>query len=68
MGLPGNAPVLEPGLDKLIQKGLSSKNLSYQHRRKALSNIDVLWVAYDTPVNDEDEADVDFVEAKLRSH
>ena len=63
----GNAPVLEPGLDKLIQKGLSSKNLSFsKDRRKALSNIDVLWVAYDTPVNDEDEADVDFVLSEVK--
>ena len=63
----GKAPLLEPGLDELIRAGLDSKKLSFTTDPKsACANADILWLCYDTPVNDDDESDVEFVLEKLR--
>jgi UDPglucose 6-dehydrogenase len=62
----GRAPILEPGLDELIQRGLESKRLSFTtDQQGALENADVLWVCFDTPVDENDVADVDFVLERL---
>lgn len=63
----GKAPLLEPGLDDLIAAGIASKKLSFTTNPKiACADADILWVCYDTPVNDNDESDVEFVLAGLR--
>lgn len=63
----GKAPILEPGLDDLITAGIASKQLSFTANPKAAcARADVLWVCYDTPVNDDDESDVEFVLANIR--
>ncbi len=63
----GHAPLLEPGLDELVSAGLASKKLSFTTDAKAAcANADVLWLCYDTPVNESDESDVDFVLGNLR--
>jgi UDPglucose 6-dehydrogenase len=62
----GRAPILEPGLDDLIRSGLKSGRLSFTTReQEALEGVDVLWVCYDTPVDDDDVPDVDFVLARI---
>ena len=64
----GQAPLMEPGLDELIAAGRASKNLSFTTSASvACARADVLWVCYDTPVNDEDESDVEFVLGNLRT-
>jgi UDPglucose 6-dehydrogenase len=63
----GQAPLFEPGLNELIAAGIAAKNLSFTADPKiACARADVLWLCYDTPVNEDDEADVDFVLARLR--
>ena len=58
----GQAPLFEPGLNELIAAGLASKKLSCTTDAKAAcTNADVLWLRYDTPVNQDDESDVTFV-------
>jgi UDPglucose 6-dehydrogenase len=59
----GAAPILEPGLDELLHRGLASGRLSFAGGLDpaALATADVLWVCYDTPVDDNDVADVPFV-------
>jgi UDPglucose 6-dehydrogenase len=58
----GKAPIFEPGLDSLIQEGLAKKRLSFTASpAEAAAGAEVLWVAFDTPVNDDDCADVEFV-------
>ncbi len=58
--------MLEPGLNELIAAGLAAKKLSFTTDPKiACANADVLWLTYDTPVNDNDESDVDFVLGNL---
>src|SRR5256714_129887 len=62
----GRASILEPGLDELIRSGLKSKRLSFTtSEQKALEGVDVLWVCYDTPVDNNDVPDVDFVLARV---
>ena len=62
----GCAPISEPGLDELIRSGLKSERLSFMTReQKALKGADVVWVCYDTPVDDNDIPDVDFVLARI---
>ena len=63
----GTAPLFEPGLDDLVSAGLATKNLSFTtDAAAACANADILWLCYDTPVNDDDESDVDFVLGNLR--
>jgi UDPglucose 6-dehydrogenase len=63
----GKAPLLEPGLDDLLAAGIASKKLAFTTNPKAAcANANVLWVCYDTPVNDDDESDVEFVLVNLR--
>jgi UDPglucose 6-dehydrogenase len=60
----GIAPIFEPGLEELIGRGLSSGNLRFTGAVNEVKDIDVLWIAYDTPVDDGD-ADTDFVMAQI---
>ena len=63
----GQAPLLEPGLNELIAAGLAAGKLSFTVNPKAAcAQADVLWLTYDTPVNDQDESDVELVLGQLR--
>ena len=63
----GKAPIFEPGLNELIAAGLQNKSLRFTtEAESACSNADVLWLCYDTPVNDSDESDTAFVLERLR--
>jgi UDPglucose 6-dehydrogenase len=62
----GKPPVFEPGLEALITEGLASGRLTFEWEpAKALrgngpgrSDAEILWVTYDTPVDDLDRADL----------
>ncbi len=63
----GQAPLLEPGLNELLAAGLAAKKLSFtDNPAAACAQADVLWLTYDTPVNSNDESDVDAVLTPLR--
>jgi len=63
----GQAPLLEPGLNELIAASLTAKRLSFTTDPKiACARADALWLCYDTPVNENDESDVEFVLGRLR--
>ena len=58
----GQPPLFEPGLEDLVKKGLKKKSLSFTTDiHEAVKDTDVVWVTYDTPVDDDDRADVAFV-------
>lgn len=58
----GKAPLFEPGLDELLQAGVANGRLHFTTNiNDAAADAEVLWVAFDTPVDDEDRADVEFV-------
>lgn len=62
----GEPPIEEPGLRELIGVGLENGRLAFTSSpREALAGADALWVTFDTPMNDRDEADVAFVRERL---
>lgn len=62
----GQPPISEPGLTDLIASESRAGRLTFTtDPAEALRDADVLWVTFDTPVNDRDEADVDFVRRQL---
>jgi UDPglucose 6-dehydrogenase len=55
----GRPPVAEPGVASLARAGLNSGALQFvSDRRIAIQNAEVVWITFDTPVDDEDRADV----------
>ena len=63
----GKAPLFEPGLDELISTGLVGGTLSFTtDPQAACAGADLLWLCYDTPVNEDDVSDVEFVLGQLR--
>ena len=58
----GKPPLFEPGLEDLVRKGMESGALNFStNPAEAVRGVHVIWVAYDTPVDDEDNADVEYV-------
>ncbi|MEO6876515.1 MAG: nucleotide sugar dehydrogenase [Opitutaceae bacterium] len=63
----GHAPLAEPGLDALIVAGLASGQLRFTDEIEvACADADILWVTYDTPVNENDQADIESVLREVR--
>lgn len=63
----GNAPLFEPGLDALIGKGIEAATLRFTSDvAAAVGTADLLWVTFDTPVDDDDVADVVYVMDRVR--
>jgi UDPglucose 6-dehydrogenase len=62
----GQPPVAEPGLAELVAAGLDDGALRFtDDAHRAIEESGILWVTFDTPVDDEDRADVDWVRAQL---
>jgi UDPglucose 6-dehydrogenase len=59
------APVFEPGLDELIASVQAAGKLSFSSECQALKQADIVWVTFDTPVDDNDIADVAAVTGKV---
>ena len=58
----GVPPVAEPGLDDLVRAGIDRSTLRFTtDPADALTDAELLWITFDTPVDDNDKADVDFV-------
>lgn len=58
----GVPPIEEAGLAPMLGEGIASGRLRFTTvAEDALAEVEVLWVAYDTPVNEDDEADVAYV-------
>ena len=64
----GRPPVAEPGLADLIAAGTAAGNLRFATPgADSLAGLDVLWVAFDTPVDEEDRVDTEFVVDHVRA-
>ncbi len=57
----GRLPVAEPGVAELVAAGVAAGNLRFTSRPEELARVELLWIAYDTPVDDEGLADVEAV-------
>src|SRR5258708_28992403 len=63
----GKAPLFEPGLEALIEQGRKSDTLTFtQDIAGAVSSADLISVSFDTPVDDDDVADVGYVLDRVR--
>lgn len=63
----GQPPLFEPGLEDLVKRGLAEKRLRFTtEAAEAVRGAQVVWVTYDTPVDDQDRADVEFVCERVR--
>lgn len=61
------APLFEPGLDAMLARGLQDGHLSFTSDVvAAIASTDLLWVSFDTPVDDDDVADVGYVLDRIR--
>jgi len=60
----GELPVAEPGLQEIVQAELATGRLRFSSSFAEASGADVVWITYDTPVNEEDRADIDFVHSR----
>ena len=63
----GKSPVFEKNLDDTVKQGIKDKRLIFtSDLKKATSDIDYLWITYDTPVDESDEADHEYVKNKIK--
>ena len=54
----GHPPLFEPGVEEVMASTLAKGSLSFTHDKKAaLKDADIVWVTFDTPVDDNDIAD-----------
>ena len=60
----GRPPVSEPGLDALLAS--EQGHLRFSSDARALAGLHRAWVTFDTPVDDDDSADVEWVLARAR--
>jgi UDPglucose 6-dehydrogenase len=60
----GRPPISEPGLTELLAEGLTHGRLGFSAEPAALSEVGLAWVTFDTPVDDGDHADVEWVLAR----
>jgi UDPglucose 6-dehydrogenase len=64
----GTAPLFEPGLDELLKEGIANECLRFTTDiPDAVADAEVLWVTFDTPVDENDVADVEFVLAQIKT-
>jgi UDPglucose 6-dehydrogenase len=61
----GSCPVAEPRLEELLRRGLSASLHFTASPGPAARAAEVLWVTYDTPVDEDGNADPGFVMAQI---
>lgn len=61
----GIPPLFESKLEELIHNGIESNKLKFTTDIKDIENIDLLWIAYDTPVDEDDNANINFVVSEV---
>ena len=66
--MSGVLPVAEPGLVELTKTNVDEGRLAFTSDVvAAVASSEVIWITFDTPVNDDDEADVEAVVRETRS-
>src|SRR3989344_9579026 len=51
-------PLAEPELAKIIKKNIENGRLSFSNEFKQLKTRDIVWLAFDTPVDDRGNVDL----------
>lgn len=63
----GKLPIYEPGLDELVACGCKEGRLTFTDDPCVLQDAQAVWVTFDTPVSEDDCADIEFVEKNIVS-
>ncbi|HEX7155400.1 MAG TPA: nucleotide sugar dehydrogenase [Thermoanaerobaculia bacterium] len=64
----GQPPLFEPGLEQLVQQGLATGKLRFTSvAADAVREAELVWITYDTPVDEDDHADVEVVRDHVAS-
>jgi UDPglucose 6-dehydrogenase len=53
----GEPPLYEPGLAELVRSSLATGVLAFSAEPSAVRDADIVWICYDTPVDEQDQAD-----------
>ncbi|MBC5810668.1 MAG: UDP-glucose/GDP-mannose dehydrogenase family protein, partial [Candidatus Eremiobacteraeota bacterium] len=61
----GRPPIFEPGLAELIAVGRRENRLHFSDSAAALGDAAVVWITYDTPLDEADRVDADAVERSI---
>jgi UDPglucose 6-dehydrogenase len=62
----GIPPIFEPHLKRTIQKSIDKHSLTFSPDITSLAKCDFVFVAHDTPVNDDDTCDTTILEKSIR--
>lgn len=62
----GNPPIYEPNLSKFLNKGIKNERLYFTDTPEKLIDSDIIWIAYDTPLNDSGQGDVNGVVDRVK--
>src|SRR3989344_825754 len=57
----GILPIAEPHIDELIKKNVADGRLSFTNAVAQLKGIDIIWITFDTPVDENDEPDTKII-------
>ncbi len=63
--LSGQLPIFEPGLDEMIAEARRAGTLRFSVDPQVLGRAELVWITHDTPVDDDDRADVAFVSERV---
>ena len=55
------APIYEPKLSEFIKNGIESETLRFTSSPEDIKNHKYYWITYDTPIGNNDQADIDSV-------
>ena len=60
-------PIYEPGLEEFAKEAVGNGTLSFSDNlENSISSADIVWITFDTPVDDNDEPDIDNVIDKVK--
>jgi UDPglucose 6-dehydrogenase len=57
----GRPPLFEPGLEEAVSNGVAGGRLRFTTDPAALKDARVVWIAFDTPIDEDDRGDVETV-------
>jgi UDPglucose 6-dehydrogenase len=63
----GEPPLFEPQLAELVREGVEKGTLAFTNELSALAAVDIVWVCHDTPVDEDDRADVAHVVGQIEA-
>jgi UDPglucose 6-dehydrogenase len=58
----GHPPIYEPGLEEALRSGMAAGKLTFSASAESLRGCRFVFVAYDTPVRDDDTSDLTVIE------